>query len=349
MLDFSIPPVDPQGVAGRAREYVDSLAKPCGSLGRLESLAVQVATIQQTLKPTLRNPHNLLFSADHGIEREGVSQSPRDVTWKQTIRFTQGRTGIGFFCEQHGFTLMVVDAGVDYDFPAGVPILDRKIAHGTQNFLHGPAMTEAQCTRALEEGAAVTDLVFKEGCNVVSFGEMGIGNTSASAMWAHLFTGVPLADFVGPGSGLNPQGVAHKLDVLTRALRASALSYPQAEPLEVLRYFGGFEMVMAVGAMVRAAQHRMVLLIDGIIMSACILAASRLAPGIEPYAIFGHRGGDRGHKHLLDTLQADPILSLEMRLGEGTGALCAYPIVDSAVRMINTMAPFAETQIDCYF
>lgn len=327
-------------------EKIDFLTKPKGSLGKLETLARRIGLIQQTLSPRLANPHNILFAADHGIIEEGVSVSPKDVTWQQLAHFSRGGAGINFLCNQHGFRLVLVDAGVDYDIPAGHGILDRKIRRSTRNFLHGPAMTPEEFRSAIERGAGVVEDVSKTGCNVVSFGEMGSGNTSSSSMWMHFFTGIPLPDCVGAGAGLDTPGIRHKLDVLTRA----AENYSgDGSPEDIMAWFGGYEMVMAVGGMLKAAELGMIILVDGFIMTSCILAASKLYPDVLEYAIFGHQGDESGHKRMLEALGADPILHLGLRLGEGSGAVCAYPILDSAVRMINEMDDFASVGVTKYF
>lgn len=327
-------------------EKIDFLTKPKGSLGKLETLARRIGLIQQTHSPRLANPHNILFAADHGIIEEGVSVSPKDVTWQQLAHFSRGGAGINFLCNQHGFRLVLVDAGVDYDIPAGHGILDRKIRRSTRNFLHGPAMTPEEFRSAIERGAGVVEDVSKTGCNVVSFGEMGSGNTSSSSMWMHFFTGIPLPDCVGAGAGLDTPGIRHKLDVLTRA----AENYSGDEsPEDIMAWFGGYEMVMAVGGMLKAAELGMIILVDGFIMTSCILAASKLYPDVLEYAIFGHQGDESGHKRMLEALGADPILHLGLRLGEGSGAVCAYPILDSAVRMINEMDDFASVGVTKYF
>ncbi len=327
-------------------EKIDFLTKPKGSLGKLETLATRVGLIQQTLTPQLSKPHNILFAADHGIIEEGVTVSPKEVTWQQLSHFSHGGAGINFLCDQHGFKLVLVDAGVDYDIPTGRGIIDCKIRKSTRNFLHGPAMTREEMETAIERGSRVVDKVFCDGCNVVSFGEMGSGNTSSSSMWMHAFTGIPLADCIGAGAGLDKPGVSHKLDVLTRAWE----NYNgDGSPESYIEWFGGYEMVMAVGGMLRAAELGMIILVDGFIMTACILAASKLYPEVLDYAIFGHQGDESGHKLMLQAMNADPILHLDLRLGEGSGAVCAYPILDSAVRMINEMDNFQSVGVTKYF
>ncbi|MDR3119642.1 MAG: nicotinate-nucleotide--dimethylbenzimidazole phosphoribosyltransferase [Mediterranea sp.] len=325
---------------------INNLTKPKGALGRLEDIALQVAMIQQTTSPALKNPQHIVFAADHGIADEGVSLSPKEVTWQQTLHFLKGGGGVNFLCKQHGFALKVVDAGVDYDFPADSGVIDRKVRKGTANFLHGPAMTKTEMEQCLEHGAAIVRDSFNEGCNIVSFGEMGIGNTSPSSVWMSSFTGIPLEHCVGAGSGLDSEGVRRKYAILKKAME----NYPgNNTPPDLISRFGGFEMVMAIGGMLQAAEQKMIILVDGFIMTNCILAASKLYPQVQDYAIFAHQGDETGHKRLLEHMKAEPLLNLGLRLGEGTGALCAYPIVDSAVRMINEMDSFQETRVTKYF
>lgn len=325
---------------------IDFLTKPKGSLGKLETLAFRICRIQQTLSPKLSMPHNILFAADHGIVEEGVTVSPKEVTWQQLSHFSHGGAGINFLCNQHGFKLVLVDAGVDYDIPAGRGIMDCKIRKSTRNYLHEAAMTHEEFDLAIERGAKVVEDVHATGCNIVSFGEMGSGNTSSSSMWMHAFTGIPLADCIGAGAGLDRPGIAHKLDVLSRAW---ANYSGDGSAKDLMAWFGGYEMVMAVGGMLKAAELGMTILVDGFIMTACILAASKLSPEVLEYAIFGHQGDECGHKLMLEAIGADPILHLDLRLGEGSGAVCAFPILDSAVRMINEMDDFQSVGVTKYF
>ena len=331
------------------QEKIDNLNKPKGSLGRLEELAMQVCLIQQTLSPSLEHPCHLLLGGDHGIEREGVSVSPREVTWQQMMNFTRGGGGVNMFCRQHGFKLRIVDVGVDYDLSAVDGIIDRKIARGTKNFLYEPAMTEEEFDKAIEVGAALVDDCIAEGCKILSIGEMGIGNTSPSSIWMHLFGNIPLNDCIGAGSGLDSPGIRHKYEVLSKAVTCHERVSKYPDPIVTLRYFGGFEMIAAIGAMLRAAECHLVVLVDGFIMTACALAAIRLYPASHDYMIFTHCGDESGHRKMLDIVNARPLLNLGLRLGEGTGALCAFPIVDSAVRMINEMNNFDNAKITKYF
>ena len=330
------------------QDKVDNLNKPKGSLGVLEDLAMQACLIQQTLTPSLAHPCHLLLGGDHGIEREGVSVSPREVTWQQMINFTRGGGGVNMFCRQHGFKLRIVDVGVDYDLSQVPGIINRKIARGTKNFLYEPAMSEDEFDMAIEIGASLVDDCIADGCKVLCIGEMGIANTSPSSIWMSLFCDIPLDDCIGAGAGLDSPGIRHKREVLRQALAHSDIPH-QTTDIYPLRYFGGFEMIAAIGVMLRAAEQHLIILIDGFIMTACALAACRLYPAAQSYMVFGHCGDESGHRRMLDAMGAKPLLTLGMRLGEGTGALCAFPILDSAVRMINEMNNFDNGNITKYF
>lgn len=337
---------------------IDNLNKPKGSLGRLEELALQIGMIQGTLSPTLQYPCHLLLGADHGIEREGVSVSPREVTWQQMVNFTRGGGGVNMFCRQHGFHLRIVDVGVDYDLTAYPLIINNKVrARGTGNFLYEPAMSQKEMEQCLHIGKELAEQCHAEGCNVISIGEMGIGNTSPSSLWMHLLLGIPLEQCVGAGAGLNSKGIAHKLHVLQQCCDRLDSAYSDytshtkdgLPPFTLMQEMGGLEMNTAVGAMLRASELGMVILVDGFIMSACMLMASRLRPEVMQNAIFCHVGDESGHRLMLEAMGAKPLLSLGLRLGEGTGALCAYPIIESAVRMINEMNNFQDASITKYF
>ena len=348
MRQFHIEKPDPQ-MRVSIQDKIDNLNKPKGSLGVLEELAMQICLVQQTLSPALLHPCHLLFGGDHGIEREGVSVSPREVTWQQMENFTRGGGGVNMFCRQHGFHLRIVDVGVDHDLSAFPDIINRKIAPGTRNFLYEAAMSEEEYERAIEVGAEMADECHDEGCNVLCIGEMGIANTSPSSIWMHLLGGVPLDDCIGLGAGLNSEGLLHKRDVLSRAVGRFKEQQPQASTTDTLRYFGGFEMIAAIGAMLRAAERKMLVLVDGFIMTAAMLGASTLHPEVLSYAIFGHCGDEGGHRIMLQAMHATPLLHLNMRLGEGTGALCAYPIVASAIHLLNEMDNFQHAEITKYF
>ena len=344
MRTFDIQPVDRRMVPA-VQQKIDNLNKPKGSLGRLEELAMQLCLVQQTLSPKLSHPCHLLLGGDHGIEREGVSVSPRVVTWQQMVNFTHGGGGVNMFCRQHGFQLHIVDVGVDYDLSSVPGIIHQKIARGTRNFRYEAAMNDDEFNRTLEVGVSLVDDCYSEGCNVVSIGEMGIANTSPSSIWMHRFCHIPLQECIGAGAGLDNAGIRHKYEILSEA----DANCPATSIADVIRYFGGFEMVAAIGAMLRSAELHLIILIDGFIMTACALAATQLYPAAQDYMIFTHCGDESGHRRMLDSMGARALLNLGLRLGEGTGALCAFPIVDSACRMINEMNNFKDAEITKYF
>ena len=345
MIKFEIKKPD-NSIKSALEQKIDNLTKPKGSLGVLEELAVRVGIVQQTLEPHLSSPHNIVFAADHGIAEEGVSLSPQEVTFQMISNFLLGGAGINFLARQHKFKLKIVDAGVNYDFPQTPGLVDLKIRKGTRNFLYEAAMTVQEMELALSRGADVVSECHRDGCNVISFGEMGIANTSASALWMSTIAGIPLRKCVGAGCGLDGEGISHKYDVLNRALNNYKGDYSTPD---IMRYFGGYEMVMAVGGMLRASELSMIILVDGFIMTNCMLAATSLYSDVKEYAIFGHQGDELGHKLLLDYLNVRALLNLNLRLGEGTGAVCAYPILESAVRMINEMNSFNKIEVTKYF
>ena len=338
------------GLCEDIQKKIDHLNKPKGSLGTLEELAMQLCLIQHTMTPKLCHPCHFLFGADHGIEREKVSVSPREITWQQMINFTRGGGGVNMFCRQYGFELKIVDVGVDYDLSKVPGIINRKIALGTNNFLYGPAMTEEQMEQAIAVGVEMVDKAIAEGSNIVCMGEMGIANTSPSSVWMSLFENVPLEECVGAGAGLDNEGIRHKYDVLKRSVDKYLSLAPIDDTVEyAIRYFGGFEMVAAIGAMLRAAERKITIMVDGFIMSACALAAIRLYPAAFDYMIFGHKGDEGGHARMLQLMGGKPLLALGLRLGEGTGALCSYGIIESAVRMVREMNNFDNAHITKYF
>ncbi len=335
-----------QALGQELREKIDALGKPKGSLGALEDMAVQIGLVQGTTKPELRHPCHLLFASDHGIEREGVSASPREVTWQQVANFSRGGGAVNVLCRQHGIELTLVDVGVDHDMAAFPTVLNRKAsAHGTRNFLHEAAMSPEEAEHCLLTGQEMAEACAGRGCNVLSLGEMGIGNTSPSSLWMHLLTGIDLDLCVGRGSGLDERGTAHKLSVLSRCVERAR----PTEPMEVMREFGGYEMASAVGAMLRAKELGMTVLVDGFIMTACALMALRLDAGFASCAIYCHEGSEAGHSLLLRHIGAKGVLGLGLRLGEGTGALLAYPIVESSLRLLNEMNSFENAGVTKYF
>ena len=323
---------------------IDGKTKPLGALGTLERLACQIGQVQQTLRPQLGQPSLLVFAGDHGAARAGVSAYPQEVTWQMVENFLAGGAAINVFARHNDLQLQVVDAGVAHDFGVRPDLLDAKIAFGTRNYLEEAAMSVDQRDAALARGAAIVRSLAEAGCRVVAFGEMGIGNTASAALLTHLLTGSPLADCVGRGTGLDDAGLARKRDLLAHALRRAGLS-SSADPATVLAEFGGLEIAMLTGAMLAAAEQRMLLLIDGYIVTAALLVAARIAPAIVDYCVFCHRSAEPGHLAQLRALRAEPLLDLGLRLGEGTGAALAWPLVRAAAAFLNEMASFAAAGV----
>ena len=324
------------------RQKIDTKTKPPGSLGRLEKLAFQLGKIQKTSAPELRNPSMLVFAGDHGITEEGVSPYPQEVTEQMVQNFIDGGAAINVFCRQHSISLHVVDAGVKGDFPEHPDLISAKIGRGTKNFVQTPAMSKTECHQALKKGAELSRILPDTECNVIGFGEMGIGNTSSASLLMQRYTRLPLEICVGKGTGLDDSGLVHKQEILQKALDMHA---EIEDPKEVLATFGGFEIAMMVGAMLESAVLGRALLIDGFIAGSAFLAASRIVPEIMQYAVFTHQSDELGHGEMLKFLKAEPLLSLGMRLGEGTGAAIAYPLLQSAVAFLNEMASFESAGV----
>jgi nicotinate-nucleotide--dimethylbenzimidazole phosphoribosyltransferase len=334
-----IPSTDHHDLAAALDAAINNKTKPLGSLGMLEQLARQIGLIQGTATPAIERPAILVCAGDHGVVAEGVSAYPQDVTWQMVENFLGSGAAINVFARQNGCALYVVDAGVNHDFGERAGLLDRKVAHGTRNFAIEPAMTAKQCAAALEHGAA---LVVDLPGNVIGFGEMGIGNTTAAAALMHKLTGIPVAECVGAGTGLSADGVLHKQRVIEAAVRRHA-GVDAAQ--DVLATFGGFEIAMMTGAMLQAASMRKVLLIDGFIVTSALLVASRIAPAILDYCVFSHCSDEAGHRRMLDALGARPLLALGLRLGEGTGAALALPLLHAAVNFLAQMATFSSASV----
>ncbi len=325
----------------KIQALIDGKTKPRGSLGKIEELALKIALIQGSEQPCLKKPTIVVFAGDHGLADEGVSLYPKEVTSQMVMNFLKGGAAINVFCRQNGLELKVVDAGVDFDFPAEAALVHAKLGHGSRNILREPAMSREQCRRAMEEGRGLVAREHAQGCNVIGFGEMGIGNSSSASLLMHKFTALPLRDCTGRGSGHDDKGLAAKLDIV----QACAGLYHPEEPLDVLATFGGLEIAMMCGAMLEADERKMLVLVDGFISGSAMLAASFMNSGIAARAIFSHVSGEAGHRAMLDFLHADPLLDLGLRLGEGTGAALAYPLLEAAVNFLNEMASFESAGI----
>lgn len=323
------------------KSKIDLKTKPLGSLGKLEEIAQQIGKIQNTLTPCLTNPVMLVFAADHGITDEGVSPFPKDVTHQMVMNFLHGGAAINVFCRLNGISLRVVDAGVDHDFKGCPGLIHAKIAKGTRNILKEPAMTMDTCLKAMEKGKELVFLEAARGCNIIGFGEMGIGNTSSASLLMQKFTQYPMEECTGRGTGHDDIGLKRKTVILQRA----ADLYSSEDPLEILATYGGLEIAMICGAMIGAREKGMVIMIDGFITTAAILTASRINKTVLDNAIFCHTSDEKGHNLLLKYMNVESIINLRMRLGEGTGVAVAYPIIKAAVAFLNEMASFEDAGV----
>lgn len=326
-------------LAARLDARINDKTKPQGSLGALEHLARQIGLIQATDRPTLRRPAIVICAGDHGVTAEGVSAYPQSVTWQMVENFLAGGAAINVFARQNDCALTIVDVGVNHDFGVRADLLDRKIAHGTANFCDGPAMTAAQCEAAIQAGLQWAGSV---DADVLGFGEMGIGNTTAAAALMAVLTGMDVPDCIGAGTGLDQQGMARKADAITRALRLHAQA---CTPLQQLAALGGLEIAFMVGAMLGGAKRRLVLLIDGFIVTSALLVAAALQPAVLDYCVFSHCSDEAGHGRMLQHLQARPLMQLDLRLGEGTGAALALPLLRAAINFLEQMATFSSASV----
>lgn len=341
MRQFNIAPTI-GALAETLQKKIDGKTKPLGALGQLEGLALQIGLIQQSENPQLSQPQMLVFAGDHGAAKAGVSAYPQDVTWQMVENFLAGGAAINVFTRTHGLPLAVVDCGMAHDFGLRDGLIDAKIAHGTENYLEAPAMSAAQCTAAIDNGAALVARYADQGCRVVGLGEMGIGNTASASLITHCLSGQPLADCVGRGTGLDDAGLHRKQQLLGQAV---ARTGAMADPMDVLRQFGGFEIATMVGVILAAAERRMVVLIDGFVVGAAALVAMRLQPAVRDYCVYCHCSAEAGHRIQLDAMHAHPLLDLGLRLGEGTGVALAWPLLQAAVAFLNEMASFASAGV----
>ena len=343
-MHFSISPVD-KSLASALQDKIDNKTKPVGSLGRLEEIAVQMGCIQKTLSPVINNPHMLIFAGDHGAAKAGISAYPQDVSWQMIENYLKGGAGANVFSRLNGMTMLAIDAGVAHDFGPREGLIDAKISPtGTRSYLDEPAMTREQCDAAIAKGAEIARGVADRGCNIMGVGEKGIGNTGSASLITHMLTGASLEDCVGRGTGLNDAGLAHKRKLMQTALDRAKL--PQdADLMDVLCEFGGFEIAMMAGALLAGAERGMTLLADGFIATSALLVADRIDSRIRDYCIFCHCSAEAGHRAQVAYLGGKPLLDIGMRLGEGTGAMVAFPIVRAAIAFMNEMASFESAGV----
>lgn len=324
-------------------EKVNQKTKPIGSLGKLEELAIQIGLVQQTLSPTIISPTIVVFAGDHGIASTGlVNPFPQEVTAQMVYNFVNGGAAINVFAKLHAVDLSIVNAGVATEFPADLPIIHASIAKGTKNYLTDFAMSETQANQAIETGKSIVQDIYKSGCNTIGFGEMGIGNSSSAALIMSNLLQIPLEKCVGAGTGAN---IEQKLNTLKQVSNFHELEINKYTPVDLLQRVGGFEIAMMMGAFLEAYSNDMLILVDGFIATASFLLAHKTNSQIVSNAVFAHCSHEKGHTTMLNYLHVKPILQLDMRLGEGTGAALAIPIIKSACAMINEMASFETAGI----
>lgn len=345
---FSIVPVSAEYHAA-IQQKIDQKTKPQGALGQLEALAQKLAAITGPDRITLRKPRMLVFAADHGIAREGVSIAPAEVTQQMVMNFIHGGAAINCFCRANGMALSVIDAGMLATVD-DAQVINQSLGHGTENFVTSPAMSLSTAKRGLLAGAELVKTFAAEGTNVFGFGEMGIGNTSAASALLSVFTGMSAEDTVGRGTGISDEVLTKKIRLIDQALqRHQALAGfeldAEQSTLNTLAGLGGFEIIQIVGAMLGAAEQKSIILVDGFIASIAALAAVRLNENVRDYMVFCHRSDEQAHHYILDQLHAMPLLNLGLRLGEGTGAALAYPLLKAAASFYNDMASFADAGV----
>lgn len=337
-----IDPVD-LSLMAKTQERLDSLTKPVGSLGRLEELAKQVAGIVRNPRPKIRWKTVFTFAADHGVTSEGVSAYPKEVTPQMVLNFLKGGAGINVLARHAGAEVIVADFGVASDLSHLAGLAHRKVRLGTNNMAQGPAMSEDEALAAIFSGIDLARRNAKEGIGLIGTGDMGIGNTTAASALTAVFTGLPAAEVTGRGTGIDDSTLLHKVRIIEKAL---AVNKPNANnPLEALAKVGGFEIAGLVGVILGGAAMKIPILIDGFISGAAALAACRIAPQAVGYIIASHQSVEKGHAHMLKHLELEPLLNLRLRLGEGTGAALAMPIVEAACKILDEMATFAQAGV----
>ncbi len=341
-LIIQIQPPDSAAMAA-ARERQDQLTKPQGSLGRLEALSIQIAGITAKPRPGLRHKVIAVMAGDHGVVAEGVSAFPQEVTPQMVLNFLHGGAAINVLARHVGARVEVVDMGVAVDLPPHPELIVKKVAYGTDNIARGPAMSRDQAEQALLAGAEVIQEQLSKGIDILGTGDMGIGNTTPSAAIAAVLTGRAPEKIVGRGTGLDDAGVQHKINVVRRALDVNQPNPEDA--LDVLAKVGGFEIGGLAGAMLAAAANRIPIMVDGFISTAAAMIAASLAPAIRPYLIASHQSQEQGHRIMLEWLELSPLLDLDLRLGEGTGASLGISLADAACKALDEMATFAEAAV----
>jgi len=337
-----IRPLDKKAMA-EARLRQDRLTKPQGSLGRLEKLSIQLAGIQGKPIPQINHKAIITMAGDHGVVAEKIGNWSQEVTAQMVYNFIRGGAGINVLARHARVRLIVVDIGVATELKPDPRLLSRKVAPGTQNMAHGPAMTTEQAVKAIETGIEIVTAEVAKGLDIVGTGDMGIGNTTASSAICAVMTGRPVTGVTGRGTGISDEQLRHKIEVIERALEVNRPDPKQ--PLDVLAKVGGFEIGGLAGVMLAAAAHRIPVVIDGFISGAAALIATALSPRLKDYLIAAHASAEAGHPLLLEYLGLKPLLNLDMRLGEGTGAALGIFLAEAAVRILAEMSTFDEAEV----
>jgi len=341
-LTSQISPLD-LGWLARAQERLDSLTKPQGSLGRLEELAARYVAIREEIFPRFERKRVVVFAADHGVVAEGVSAYPQEVTFQMVHNFLNGGAAINVLARLVGAGVEVVDVGVNHEFEPGMKLVSRKVAYGTRNMAKEPAMTREEALRAVWVGVERAQEAVEDGVDVLAPGDMGIGNTTAAAALTTVFTGRPAGAVTGRGTGVDDQTLSHKVAVINRAIALHKVTGD--DPLGALAAVGGLEIAAITGFILAAAAARRPVVLDGFIAAAGALVAVRLVPAVADYLVAGHRSVEPGHQIILDHLGLKPLFNLQMRLGEGTGAVLAMNLLEAGVRIYREMATFAEAGV----
>ncbi|MGL1889789.1 MAG: nicotinate-nucleotide--dimethylbenzimidazole phosphoribosyltransferase [Reichenbachiella sp.] len=342
MKKFNISALD-TSILKEIQHKINFKTKPLEALGDLETITKKICVTQQSLDPELVKPSIVVFAGDHGLAQAGVSAYPPEVTHQMVLNFLNGGAAINVFCKQNNIDLQIIDAGVNFDFDHNSKLTNKKINHSTKNSLTSEAMTSLEFDQAIEAGVQIVDEKFSKGCNIIGFGEMGIGNTSAASLIMSCLMNLDISDCVGKGTGLDAEGLKNKQEVLASVVHFHKEKLNQ--PLEFFRSVAGFEMAMMLGAYLQAAENKMTIIVDGFITSAVFLMAQHLYTNIGDYAIFSHQSNEQGHQKILSHLKALPILKLDMRLGEGTGCALAYPLIKSSIAFMNEMASFESAEV----
>ncbi len=325
---------------------INTKTKPVGALGMLEEVALKVGSLQNTLSPVITNPHIVVFAGDHGIAATGkVNPYPQSVTAQMVLNFVNGGAAINVLCRQNKIGLTVVDAGINFDFDNSLPIVHAKIKHGTADYSTNPAMHIEDALKAIDKGKEIVQQIFVSGCNIIGFGEMGIGNTSSASLIMHHYLGLPMKDCVGRGTGANDEQLHLKIKTLEAASSFHELHLKKITAVDLVSKVGGFEIAMMIGAYLKAAELNMLIVVDGFIATASVLLAKEIELSTISNCVFAHCSDEAGHRSMLNYINAKPLLNLGMRLGEGTGAALAIPLIQSSVAFLNEMASFESAGV----